>query len=494
MMGKLPASTMRWLPWLILITALGAVLRLVNLSAPPLDFHPTRQLRNALVARAIYYDAAADADPVVRAQAKSFSRYVAELEPPIVETIVGRTFLLTGGESFAVARVYGTLYWLVAGVALFALARRIASPASALISLTYFMVLPFGVQASRSFQPDPLMTAAFVVGTYFLYRWSEDGRWRWALLGAALAGFAVLVKIVIVFLVGAASIAIVLTTLGRRFWRSAQVWTMMCLMTAPAAAYYLARDPSRSAEYFVSWSVQLLGLLTNPHFYADWLGFVGSLMGLTILFLGVLGAVLAPPRLRWLLLGLWLGYLCYGLTLPFQMYTHSYYHLQLIPVISLGLVPVSEALVEWARSLGRRWQVAAVIPVVVFAAYQAWAARSVLVAEDFRDTPRLWETIAQAIPADANVIALTQDYGHDLMYWGWRKARLWPVNSELAQLRAGDQDHAARFAHLVAGSDYFLVTAFRQLESQPGLAAALADYAVAAEGDGYILYDLHAPR
>jgi len=484
----------RWLPGLILILALGVALRLVNLAAPPLDFHPTRQLRNSLVARAIYFNAAANADPQKRALAESFRRAVGQYEPPIFETIVGKTFLLMGGESFAVARIYDTLFWLLAGVALFNLARRITSPVSGLISLTYYLVLPFSVQASRSFQPDPLMTSAFVIGLYFLYRWSEDKRWRWAVLGAAFMGFAALVKIVIVFLVVGAAMPIVLTALGRRFWKSAQVWTMVAVMAIPAAGYYLLGNPSRSTEYFFAWTVDLIKLITSPHFYADWLGFVGSLVGLIILFLSLVGTCLASARFRWLLIGLWAGYLLYGITLPFQMFTHSYYHLQLIPVIALGLLPIVEALLERARQLGRVWRMAALVPLLVLIAYQAWAARSTLAAEDFSDAPRLWQSVGEAIPGDADVIALTQDYGFDLMYWGWRKVHLWPLNTTLSQFRNDARELAVRFAELTAGNDYFLVTAFGQLESQPALAAALDGYSVAAEGDGYILYDLNAPK
>ena len=40
------------------------------------------------------------------------------------------------------------------------------------------------------------------------------------------------------------------------------------------------------------------------------------------------------------------------------------------------------------------------------------------------------------------------------------------------------------------GVEYFLVTAFGQLDSQPELAEILASYPVAAQGDGYVLYDL----
>src|SRR5512147_1085451 len=94
-----------WMPWLAALLLLGAAVRLVNLYAPPLDFHSTRQLRNALVARSIYYGLAPDATAEQRSQAASFRRAVGQYEPPITETLVGVTFAITGGESFAVARI-----------------------------------------------------------------------------------------------------------------------------------------------------------------------------------------------------------------------------------------------------------------------------------------------------------------------------------------------------------------------------------------------------
>ena len=146
----------------------------------------------------------------------------------------------------------------------------------------------------------------------------------------------------IVFFVIGAAIAAVLSTFGLRFWKSLQVWAMMALMAIPAFIYYILGHPGRSDEYFFAWTVDLIKLITTTSFYAHWLGFVGSLFGLTILFLSIAGCF-SLRRLRWMLIGIWIGYICYGLTLPYQMYTHSYYHIQLIPVVALGLVPIIEA-------------------------------------------------------------------------------------------------------------------------------------------------------
>jgi 4-amino-4-deoxy-L-arabinose transferase-like glycosyltransferase len=490
------SKVFNWRVLLILLLILGAGLRFINLTVPPLDFHSVRQLRNLIVARSIYYKLLPNPDPQKLALSKAFYNAVGQYEPPITEAITAWTYTWTGGENIAVPRVYETVFWLLAGIALFDLARRIASPTSALVALAYFLVLPFAVQASRSFQPDPLMTASFIVGIYFLYRWTEEQKWRWAIGAGVFIGFAVLVKIVIVFLVIGAAIAAVLSTLGWKFWKSLQVWAMMALMAIPAFLFYIVGRPGRSDEYFLAWTVDLIKLDLSTSFYAHWLGFVGSLFGLTILFLSLAGVFLAPPRLRWMLIGIWIGYFAYGLTLPYQMYTHSYYHIQLIPIVALGLVPVIEA-VAARTSSETRWLKATVIAVVFFViGYQAYVARSDLVAQasDYNREPAYWQNVAKAIPANANLIGLTQDYGYRLMYYGWRKIVLWPYVNGLTEVKGTSVDAQAKFAELVAGRDYFLVTASNQLDAQPELKKILDGYTIAAQGDGYVLYDLHKPK
>ena len=198
---------------------------------------------------------------------------------------------------------------------------------------------------------------------------------------------------------------------------------------------------------------------------------------------------MASPRLCWLLIGLWVGYLCYGLTLPFQMYTHSYYHIQLIPIIALGLASALHPLIESVPAQSRAGRAGLIALTIVLIGYQSWVARSVLVAEDFRQEPAFWEHVGDVIPVNTDVIALTQDYGYRLMYFGWRKVNLWPLTTDLSEVRSGNQG-ATDFAGLTEGQEYFLVTAFGQLDKQPDLKKNLAHYPIAVQGDGYVLYDL----
>ncbi|MBX3036992.1 MAG: glycosyltransferase family 39 protein [Anaerolineales bacterium] len=492
-----------WFLTLILLLSLGGLLRLIDITDEPLDFQPSRQLRNSLVARQIYYSVLPSATDEQKILSKSFADSVGKYEPPVIESIVAYSYLITGGENIVVARIWLTIFWLIAGIALFDLMKRVVSPWSALIALAFYFVLPFSVQASRSFQPDPLMTSSFVIGIYFLYRWSEShspllvgersgvrSEWKFAIFAGIFLGFATFVKIVIAFFVGASAIALVLFTLGKDFYKSKQVWIMAVIMVLPALLYYVLLNQGRSTEYFFSWTVALINLITSTDFYTKWLAFLGILFGQTILFLSIAGALIAPPRMRWLLISLWIGYLLYGLTLPFQMYTHSYYHIQLIPIIALGLAIILNPLVEFVTNQNTITRTSFIALIVAIIGFQSYVSRSVLMAESFRHEPAYWSSVGEVIPSNAKVIALTQDYGYRLMMYGWRKVNLWPLATELSATRNPDKDNAAKFDDIIAGMDYFLVTAFGQLEKQPDLKKILDSYPIVMEGDGYVLYDL----
>ncbi|NIW45481.1 MAG: hypothetical protein GWN30_12245, partial [Gammaproteobacteria bacterium] len=79
---------------------------MVDLTDPPLDFHPTRQLRSAIIARTLYYRGLPETDGWQRQVA--LSQYTGEgiIEPLVMETIVATTYRVIGSDPVWVARVY----------------------------------------------------------------------------------------------------------------------------------------------------------------------------------------------------------------------------------------------------------------------------------------------------------------------------------------------------------------------------------------------------
>ncbi len=122
-----------------------------------------------------------------------------------------------------------------------------------------------------------------------------------------------------------------------------------------------------------------------------------------------------------------------------------------------------------------------------------WQALVPLYGRDDRSEPAYWQEIASYLPADGKIIALTQDYGYRLMYYGWRKVVLWPNRGELrlSVLRGSDKKFQEFFSKRTEGKRYFLVTAFNQFEDQPALKEMLYEnFPILTEGTGYIIFDL----
>lgn len=519
----------------VFLLALGLGIRIYDIADQPLDFHATRQLRGAIIARGMYYQLLPSADPEMRQMAINFQNSTGQYEPSILEWLSARTYLFFGHEDLSVPRLYSSIFWMIGGFFVYLLARRILdrqqitdSPAAlnyikstlfaALVALAYVVILPFTVQASRSIQPDPLMVMWIVITAYLLYRWSETettagaqvvtttasgfsrSRWRgrlsawlWAILAGLAGGLGILTKVVAGYIIAGAAIALVIYALGvKRLWRNPRVWAMALMMLAPSVLYYYSRT-GRAGSYFETWTISLSNLLLQPSFYVRWLNLVQDLVGFWALLLGVVGIWIARPRGRSLLLGLWIGYLAYGLFTPYQMYTHSYYHEQLVPIIGLSLAVVAQVVLERLFQQKLIWQIPVLGVFFVGLAFPAWTSIYTQARDDYRHEPAYWQQIASYLPTDGKIVALTQDYGYRLMYYGWRKVSLWPIRGEmtLAELRGAAKDFTTYFSKRTEGRTYFLITAFGQLNDQPELKKMLAEnYTLVAQGDGYLIYDL----
>lgn len=155
---------------LILIIFIAAVsIRLYSLHVPPFDFHPARQYRSLLLAHAFYeesLDNISESDKLISQAAKPYF-----IEPPIEDYIVSLLYRAYGGENMIIPRLMSVLYWMIGGLLLYLLAKELVSGDGAIIALAIFLFLPYGVRASRSFQPDPLMTMMFVASIYAVFRY-----------------------------------------------------------------------------------------------------------------------------------------------------------------------------------------------------------------------------------------------------------------------------------------------------------------------------------
>ncbi|HZU87534.1 MAG TPA: glycosyltransferase family 39 protein [Anaerolineaceae bacterium] len=489
----------RWTRWNIILLSLvmliGLGIRLFDLFEPPLDFHPVRQLRSAVIARNFYYQMSPNISEEMRQTAlRSVPNEV--LEPPIFEAIVSGTYLLAGGEYLWLARAWAILFWMIGGLALFLILRRYFSFPVSLLSLAFYLFLPFAIQASRAFQPDPFMVMWILLSILALIRWTEKPTWLRAVVAGLIGGATILVKVTAGLFLAGTYAAIILFALGwKPTLRNLQVYAIAALTLLPTIIYYLLLNSGNSAGYFSFWTVSMSGMLLTSKFYLQWLTMIDSLISLTMLIAALLGSLLAPPRFKPVLIGLWIGYIAYGLLWPFQYTTHNYYHLMLVPIIALGLAGLLETILQRLNDSKLRWVALGIF--VAMSAFSLWAARSEMLVSDYSNEPESWRRVGVAIPVETHFAALVNDYGVRLAYYGMRNADIyWPNSGDLQvqELRGVSiADYRAYFENNVVGVDLFLVAAFNELENQPDLKQILSGYQVFYEGNGFILYDLTKP-
>jgi len=492
-------------PWVanlivILLLLLGLGIRMLDLTDLPLDFNPTRQLFSAIKARGMYYQYASDIPEWQRQMAIEQWDAKADVEPPVIETIVAGLYLLFG-EHLWFGRVVASMFWLLGGLALIGLARRIASVDGAIIALSYYLFMEFGVIASRSFQPDPLMIGLTLAGLWAFVRWDEELTWKWALAAGMLSGAAIFVKNVAVFPLFVAFALVILKTLGlKRVLKDPQVWALAVITALPTVIYMIDglliskdMDTALGLRFFPQ-------LWTDLAFYVRWKNIVANNLGFGAFLLALLGIFLARPgRDRSLLAGTLLGYLVYGFSFSYHISTHNYYQLPLIVFISLSLAVVGKTLFRKMTEINDQsvWPRLVVLGIVLFGVGSAmWNVRVELLRDDFRSEPLFWVDLGEKLGHTTPVLGLTQDYGNRLAYWGWQRVEEWPTTGDqnLRELAGKAKTFDEIFAERIVGKQYFVITHFKQFDSQPDLKDKLFDnYPVLEQTPDYIIFDLQHP-
>ena len=496
------ASSSLWLTLtLAFLLILGLGIRLYDLTDPPLDFHSTRQLYSALIARGMYYRNLDSAPAWQREAAMEAYESKSVIEPRIFETLVALTYRLIGREVIWVARIYAALFWIIGGAFLYLLAKEMTSPDGGVVALAFYLVVPFGAIASRSFQPDPLMVMWIVIAWWAFTRWHRTPTWKTAIIAGLTAGVAILVKSVAVFLLLGGMAALILVDRGiENAIRNGQVWLIAGLAALPVAVFMLygllalEMESQFQGRFFPQ-------LLTDPAHYLRWVERIDSVVSFELWLAALVGAfAFRKPSQRAFLLGLWGGYFVYGLVFPYHFVTHNYYHLPLIPLVGLSLASLGALILAKIASLDLNLipRLVLIGMLVLGVAIQLWDVRVTLAREDFRHEPPYWAELGALLDRDADIIALTHDYGDRLAYYGWVNVHNWPETKAMAyrELRGGEtMSFDEWFADRTEGMDYFLVTRLNELSRQQELYAHLTEeYPVVAEGEGYILFDLNQPK
>src|SRR5687768_10827542 len=415
---------------LIFIFGAALTIRLYDLTDLPLDFHPTRQLVSFIKARGYYYQTKPDgvSAPELKTAVR-FAKLKADIEPTVLENMVAFMYRFTG-EQVWVARIYSSLFWLIGGIFLFLLARDFVSFDGALVSTAYYLIFPYAIIASRSFQPDPLMIMLVLAFWWTFSRWIRFPLWMNALLAGLLGGLAIFIKFSAAFFVIGGALGLALPRFRLRdLFRNIQVWVIALLGALPAALYLIYGIFIRGdlASQFSGRFVP--ALLFNPFNYLQWEVKMSMAAGGLFVMLGLLSVFLTQDRrLRIFLYGLWGSYILFGLFFNYHIATHDYYHLPFIPIVGLSLASLGDWFFTRIRETTvQPWSRIGVAVILIFGLFSVlWDVRNQMKAVDYRPDAAMWAEIGEQFDEKARVVALTQDYGSRLEYWGWRESANWP--------------------------------------------------------------------
>lgn len=329
---------------LALLTALGLGARLRGASAPPFDFHPTRQYYALLFAQDYRHRLCGDPRSPEALAARANREGEALLEPPAVPALTALGWCALGRESLALPRVLMSLVWVSGALAAAALTRALGGGALApLLAATWCLFHPYALAAGRSAQPDVPMVALLLLGALSIARALEDPTPRWDRRAALAFGAAALVKLVAVFF----ALPLIALRLARGRAMSLRDKGLFALAGVPSALWY-------AWGWFVEGSLRHQGsgrfrpaLLGTAIFWSDLARRVDTVTGLRALYVtAALGALVLRGPARAVSLALLLGQVVLGVAFTQHIYTHDYYLLPLLPWVGVTLALSVDALLS----------------------------------------------------------------------------------------------------------------------------------------------------
>lgn len=482
--------------------AAALAIRLEHITDPPLDFHLMRQYRFAILARGFYY-AVADSVPDWRRDVAILNaRHLGPLEPPILEVLASGAYQALGGEHLWVARVLSTVFWCGGGLFIYLCAQHLFSVQAALLSAAFYLFLPFGIAASRSAQPDPMMMMLLTLALWLVVRHDRDPSRARLAHAAIAAALATLVKPVAMFIILGASFGLATRRHGpRRALADRELGLVVVATALPAFAYYVACAVLVRDDLAHQMLRFMPHLLLEPFIWSAWAGMVHRTVGLSWLLIALGASVMiARGRVRALLVGLWAGYVVYGLIFALHFSRQDYYQLPLIPIVALGLGVFADAAI--CRLGPRRAPIAVAVGVVLIILavghYREEAAnrREHIDAEAIVRRARM---VGDAVGHSRDTIFLSADHGQLLMYYGELSGTRWPGREDLRKERLAGmpaRGAAERFQALTHGRapEYFIVTSFSELEAQPDLRELLErGFVRSVATEDHVVFDLRQP-
>lgn len=490
---------------IVVALVLASALRLQGAEHSALAFHPIRQYASLAVAKARYEAMSKAPETSTSAAVQENARAAPRLEPRLLEWVVALGYLALGREDRGLGASLSSVIWVGGGLLLFRLGRRLGSPLAAGVAAAFHLFLPYGIIASRSFQPDPAMVTLMIAGLLAVVRHHERPSVRRLAWACGLSGAAILVKPASAFLLVGVHVALAMRRHGVGPTLGRSTAAFVGLSALPSGVVYLYSVLSGTdVESFARGAFQP-GLWVDPVYWRGWVRMVDGTVGLVMVAVAVAAVATARrPAARSVMAGALAGYTAFGLVFTYHVHTHDYYQLPLVPIVGLGVGLTVDAAVARFRSaaLGAPASMAAGAAAAFLAAsFAVSAVRSARplpggVAEAaIAESERIGDLVGHS----TRTVMLAPAHGWPLRHDGRLSGSRWPFAVQLDRSLAPVQRELAAAERLDrfvgAGATWFIVTDLEDLARQPELDDLLRRVArLEAEGDGWAIFVLGGRR
>ncbi len=522
------------------------VIRLYHIDRPPLDFSPVRQYQSAHIARDIYFRGIDTISESRKRIAKINSERIGfALEPRFMENASVTGYRIIGGERLWIPRVMSSIFWMIGGIFVYLTACMLSTRGAALFSASFFVLFPYGILASRSFQPDPLMTMLITCGIFLILKYHERPSFLTLLYASSASSLAVLLKPYSIFMTLGVFFSLSLYRQGLRKSIINRDMLIFCFLSILLpATYYVSgmltgagniREHAQGSFY--------PHLLLEPYFWKDWLNIIGRVFGYIPFICAFTGIFMFQGHMqKFLLSGLWISYFLFGLMFTFHIHTHDYYQMPFIPVVALSIGPFAARIYNYIPQFfnNRKFAVssATVVFAVVLAAGSGFRHAGLknykdqikafgsftginpqfydFLMKDYKTELKAAREIGEIIGHSTNTVFLTPDYGRSLTYHGELAGLPWPISLSLKnrkerKIPIPDKEELFNPHYLLIRTykselfnttsapggyirykpDYFIITALEEFKRQPDLKDFLyINFPVFAKSEYYLIFDL----
>jgi 4-amino-4-deoxy-L-arabinose transferase-like glycosyltransferase len=487
---------------LIIIFILGFCLRLYHLGAPPLDFEPEREYHSYIVARSYFLQNSASVPEWRIEVSKQNAQQEYFVEPPILEHLASAIYRLIGREEFWIPKLFSVIFWFIGGFVLLNIVRDSFGYEGAIFACGYYFLNPFAISASKTFMPNPLMILLMLFALMFIIKYYNNSTMSTFLISVVFTGAAGIIKPFSLIPLFAVFLLVGIQSYQSNFkkWLH-QTFLFLVLVIVVMSPYYLWSLLTNTFLSTYAGRSFIPKLWFRPFYWGGWFDLIRNTTGYIPFVLGLAGILIAQnKKYRAVLIGLWLGYLIFGLIFTYHIHTHDYYHLMLTPIIALSLAPFGSMLMKSIKLQNHQqfndWILAAIVAFVCAASVHETRARWKNVVETIHSEVSKAVEIGEAVHHSSKTLSLASYYAKPLKYHAEITGTSWPYRFDfLASERLGRKtDGAIAILNQIQtkySPEYFIVADLDEFNAQPELKQHLYNtYEVYKQTDQYIIFSL----